>query len=165
MQLAEANRHIVLALAWYRDAGHKVGHLTCRQLQVRLTDNSAHPPWSSFKTTNTRVMILLAQQFKKEDDMVSLLEVLMNIQQFAYETCNSQLHIAAARNIGGELSSKSGSWLLEVGFQPRPSFHLSKPDQDTAPRCSDVLCNPAKSSGHSSALSDRAGCAHCRCGI
>ena len=115
-QLAEANHHIMLALTWYTHAGHTVGHLACRHLQVRLTDNGAYPPWSPYRTTNVRVLILLAQQFEKEGDMTNRFDVLMNIQQFAYQTFNSQLHLAAAREIE-ELASKSGSWLLEVGFR------------------------------------------------
>jgi len=115
-QLAKTNRHIVFALTWYTDANHTVGHLACRHLQVRLTNNSAYPPWSPYRTTNARVLILIAQQFEKEDDMTSHFEVLVNIQEFAHQTWNSQLHLIAARSIE-ELAFKSGSWLLEVGFQ------------------------------------------------
>src|SRR5882762_3470216 len=115
-QLDETNHHIALALAWYTGAGHSVGHLICRHLQVRLTNDSAYPPWSPYRTTNTRVLILLAQFFDKAEDVTNLFEVLIDIQEFAHLGCNSELRLAAARSIE-ELAFKSGSWLLEVGFQ------------------------------------------------
>src|ERR1700691_2900707 len=124
--MGEKKPHITLALTWYTGAGHTVGLLICRHLQVRLTNNSAYPPWSPYRTTNTRVLILLAQLFDKAEDVTNLFEVLINIHEFAHQGCNSELRLAAARNIE-ELAFKSGSWLLEVGFQMiQASFFLTQ---------------------------------------